>query len=485
MKKNIFILSIVILFIILITIIIYFIFFYKPPFVTNIDKINMANENENQTIEQENDTFEDEGNLTVNEYIDEKQNNISLIFASKKIKINNMSVLYSIENILSGESTGIDFDKKSLVYGHKIATNGNDISVVYHYDFYDLDNKNLRFNYILIFSYNALKVSDKAINKILLKTRYKLEIIDLFWDNDRFTIFYTITKRSKLHQLVGEKTLYMQNFRIINNDIIINNPKIVHLPLHQMLFELRVIKEDNAYTLIYRARISNERKKIDIIVSKMNREAKITKSTNIPINLPEGVVNNIEVLKADSDNYALVFSYTNLDTNSSSIMILFFDEEASLKKVPYLELDPAKAKSDVPKGIKLIYLNELYFIFFKYKNIGYYLTSVDKDGNRIFLPVLIKKSSYKDEVLSVTTYDDKLITVMFNEIRAYKINVEKGELKLDYDKYEFEAKELISSLQMDPQICVYNKDFGLVWIKDKLKTYTGVIKSKNIFDNMD
>lgn len=427
--------------------------------------------------------------VKVSEYKNPLNKNNNIINISRKTKIKGFDKVYTLENLSTGIGQVVDYGAVPKAIGHKIAGIGQTIAFAYIYETNNYNDEELNYNYLGLMKYSSENhpTDENVRDYLLLRTKRDIEIINLLPKKNEFVLFYAVKMKPRSYELIGRKEIFMQKLRLNSEGTLdIDKPQKVMMPDYLSLYELRVLNENEGYTMIYRARISQQRGRIDIIISKMDDEANIYYSTDVPVEIPRGVFNNFETAKThndDIDTYTIAFSYTDLALNKSSVVLLLFDRDGNLNPVPYVKIDPYKAESDVPKNINLIESNGIFFIFYNYADYGYFISGVNTEGNFVLASSRIAEPDSRYENISAIAYKDRIIVLIGNQIKIYNSSDESG-LSSDYVSHRFNSTKLLSKRDTKTDLCLYENGLALVWVRDILSrdiSYTGLLSFNKLF----
>jgi hypothetical protein len=457
-------------------------------------KTNLTNDNEmlNQKIQLNNlsekiNTIQTKP-IKVSEYTNEEQNT-RLISIINKETIPETITSYSFQKI-SGNLNKVDSPE---VYDHKVLYENEMIYGVYIYrPIYDGEN-NVTYNYIIA-TVHPENYVDEVFNHyikdtIVINSSNTLEIVDLFLHNGKILLFYTETIPMKSGRLTGRKRLMVGELYNDDHSIKIINQKQINIPPHIHLYNLNIIQEDSSFTLIYRVRLSEQREKIDIILSKMDIAYNVFYSTNIPVDIPAGVYNSFSATKIDKElisndigNYALAFSYVNLVKEESSSIIVFFDKDGNLNELPYIEIDPDKPSEYQASEVKLIGFNDAFYVFYKYAETGYYMTVISPKGERIFTSTPILDNDKTGTGLSFDIKNDKLVGWNGSIIKEISTNEYMGEIRLLEKQHKFISDRIYLNDSNSGDIFVNEDNLFIFWAMNYNTTYSSVLEYNNLFE---
>ncbi len=436
--------------------------------------------------------------VKVSEYKNPLNKKNTIINITRRSSIQGFNKVYAVENLSAGIGQVIDYGAKPEVINHKIASDGQIVAFAFIYKTNNYNDKELNYNYLGFLKYDTEDTPKKPVDKnlddvqdyLLLRTKREIEIVNLINKNDEFVLFYTVKLKTRGYELIGRKELIMQRLNIESNgNLNIKNPQKVIMPDYLSMYEIRILNEDDGYTVIYRARINEQRGSIDILISKMDNEGNIYHSTDVPIETPRGVFNDVEVAKTSNSNtntgdtYTIAFSYTNLIEDKSSVVLLLFDRDGNLNPVPYVKLDPYKAESDVPRDISIIQSNETFFVFYNYKDYGYFISGVNTDGSLVLPPSRIAEPDKNYNSLSAVAYNDYVIISVGNKLRAYSTTADTG-LSSDYISRSFHSVKILPKKDSKTDMCLYDDGLAFVWVRDILSrdvSYTGLLPFDKLF----
>ncbi len=426
--------------------------------------------------------------IKVSEYTNEEQNT-RLISIINKESVPETITSYSFQKI-SGNFNKVDSPE---VYDHKVLYVNEMIYGVYIYrPIYGGKNK-VPNNYIIA-TIHPEKYVDEVFNyyikdTIIINSSNTLDIVDFFLYNGKVLLFYTETIPIKSGKLTGRKRLMVGELHNNDRKLKIINQKQINIPPHIHLYNLNIIQEDNSFTLIYRVRLSEQREKIDIILSKMDIAYNVFYSTNIPVDIPAGVYNSFSVTKIDkglisneTGNYALAFSYINLVKKESSIITVFFDKDGNLNEVPYMEIDPDKPSDYQASEVKLIGFNDAYYVFYKYVETGYYMTVISPKGERIFTAIPIFDNEKTATGLSIDIINDKLLCWNGRIIKEFSTDDYMEEIRLLEKQHKFISDRIYIKDSNSGDIFVNEDNLFIFWAMNYNTTYSSVLEYNNLLE---